>query len=234
MLFKSNLFSQASGSLGGTTFSRNAGGMYVRNRAIPVNPNTTTQQAIRNCFASANAAWTTTLTDAQRQSWADYAAAVTVKNKLGDQTNITGQNMFVRSYVPTLHAGGTPVLDGPTVLTLPQTPFVNTIEIDAGPPVQADIAGGFNQALSAAEAGIVIVYLGLPQSNGTNYFKGPYRFAATDAVAETDTTWGIDGITPGQGYTIATGQKIPVRVSLCTDDGRLSNAFQDIVVVEAP
>ena len=68
MIFKSPIFAQASGSIAGTVFSRNAGGMYVRSRANPTNPNTDAQQAVRDAMRQLVVAWTSELDDGQRDA----------------------------------------------------------------------------------------------------------------------------------------------------------------------
>ena len=45
-----------SGSVGGTVFSRNKGGAYMRNRSIPVNPQSAAQVVVRAAMAFLTAA----------------------------------------------------------------------------------------------------------------------------------------------------------------------------------
>lgn len=83
-----------SGSLAGQTSSRNRFGQYRRSRAIPVNPNTSAQQAARDDFSAASQAWRG-LTQAQRDAWAAYAATRPRTNSLGQTIYLTGHQTFV-------------------------------------------------------------------------------------------------------------------------------------------
>ena len=94
MLIKSQLITQASGSIGGLVGSHNAGGMYFRARTIPVNPGSAAQIAVRNIVAQLTAAWTADLTAAQRTAWQTYADNVPTTNRLGDSINIPASSAF--------------------------------------------------------------------------------------------------------------------------------------------
>lgn len=83
-----------SGSLAGQTSSRNRFGQYRRSRAIPVNPNTSAQQAARDDFSAASQAWRG-LTQAQRDAWAAFAATRPRTNSLGQTIYLTGHQTFV-------------------------------------------------------------------------------------------------------------------------------------------
>ena len=105
MLFKSALITQASGSIGGMTASRNKGGAYFRARALPTNPNTPEQQAVRGYLGTLANLWTNVLTPANRVLWDFYAFNVPVINAVGDSIQLTGQQMYIRANVPRLQAG---------------------------------------------------------------------------------------------------------------------------------
>jgi len=115
MKFKSAIVTQASGSIGGLTAAHNKGGMYLRSRATPVNPQTAAQVAIRNAMSQLTTAWQETLTAAQRDAWRTYAENVLLPDKLGEPRNIGGIGMYIRSNVPRLQAGLARVDDGPVV-----------------------------------------------------------------------------------------------------------------------
>lgn len=57
-----------SGSTGGTTYSKNRGGHYRKNKPMPINPNSSFQIAVRSSFGTLSQAWRS-LTDAQRAAW---------------------------------------------------------------------------------------------------------------------------------------------------------------------
>lgn len=103
-----------SGSIGGQTFSHNKGGPYVRTRAIPTNPNSPRQQAVRVILGTLASAWSNILTDAQRASWNVYADANTILNALGQSIKLTGLAWYLRCGARLLDAGGTAPTDAPT------------------------------------------------------------------------------------------------------------------------
>jgi hypothetical protein len=84
-----------SGSIGGTTFARSGAGAYARSWAKPVNPNTASQQARRSTLNMLTHYWASELDDAQRQDWADWAAATVWKNKLGDTIQVPAISAFI-------------------------------------------------------------------------------------------------------------------------------------------
>lgn len=86
----------ARGSIGGTTFSRNKGGNYIRNRTKPVNPRSPLQNARRATIAYLTRFWSNTLTEDQRTDWRAYAKGTTWTNKLAQVVEINGLAAFVR------------------------------------------------------------------------------------------------------------------------------------------
>jgi len=96
LLIRMGMGGQLSGSVGGVVASRNAGGAYLRNRTVPVNPNSLRQQQSRLGFAASAIAWRA-LTAAQRAGWDSYAVATPVLNRLGENITISGLAMYVRT-----------------------------------------------------------------------------------------------------------------------------------------
>lgn len=103
-----------SGSLGATVFFRNKGGHCVRLRTTPVNPNTARQQATRQVLGTISAGWKL-LTQAQRDAWEAYASTHEIKNSLGLDINIAGQNWYCRINSRLSDAGITLLTDPPTL-----------------------------------------------------------------------------------------------------------------------
>lgn len=175
MKFTSALITAASGSVGGLTASRNRGGMYFRARAMPVNPSSPQQQAVRTNLSSLAAAWSDDLTQAQRNGWDTFGTNTTVVDSLGAERQISGFNHFIRSNTLRLQAGLSPVLAAPTFFT----------GVSFGEPTIAawdladqDVDISYNPALWASQTGgALLVYMSRPQGPGIKYFRGPYRLA---------------------------------------------------------
>ena len=85
---------QISGRVGGSVFSHNRGGMYIRNGSIPSVSQTQKAQDYRGYLAYASQLYAN-LTDAQAAAWREYAANHPVTNRLGRTHTLTGGNWFV-------------------------------------------------------------------------------------------------------------------------------------------
>lgn len=160
--------SEIAGSIGNTTFQRGSSGLIMRARAKPVNPNTPRQVAIRAALATASAAWTNTLTAAERQAWADYAVATPMPNRFGNNINVGGRQMFLRSSVAIVDNGGT------VAATAPATPGVAapiTIVLTGDTTAGIEIA-----SVSPAIPTGALLFIGesIPVSQARNFYKAPF------------------------------------------------------------
>lgn len=208
---------QISGSIGGTTYSRNRFGAYKRNRSVPVNPNTSRQVQVRNAVRSISIAWETILTELQRGAWETYAAGVDWTNKLGQTVNLTGLNHFVRSNTPRVISTIPRVDDAPTILNLATAEL--QLAVTASEATQQLTITGDGAAPWVGEANAWhFCYMGRPQSPGIKYFGGPWRLATA-----------IPGAGPppypaivAAPFTVVDGQRIWVRTRIARGDGRLS------------
>lgn len=222
MKIKSALVTQMSGSLGGMTGSHNAGGLYLRARAIPVNPNTAFQQAVRGYLTTIVAAWNDVLTPPMRAAWAAYAAAVPIPDALGDPRYIPALAHFVRSNVPRLQAGLARIDTGPIAFTLPS--FTNPTLTWVAATEKMSVAFTTSDLWANEAGGAMLAFCSFPQTVGTNYFKGPYRYVGK-----------IVGATPVPPTSpqlfdtpapIETTQKVFGYVEIVRADGRLSGKFR--------
>lgn len=101
-----------SGSMGGLTYARNRGGLYVKMKASPTNPNSARQQAVRGILSTASGLWQA-LTDAQRNAWDVYAASKPRMDPLGQSYDLTGHQMYVALTAVVLDQGLTEQTDPP-------------------------------------------------------------------------------------------------------------------------
>lgn len=236
MLFKSALLTQASGSVGGVTFSHNRGGMYTRARTIPTDPASEFQTELRASFGGLAAAWGSILTQAQRDAWDLYADNVTVTNPLGDQIKLSGQQWYVKANAPRLQAAlflgvaasALRVDDGPTTF--------NLTSLTAGQPTLT-APDGISQPYVADESrtqngGLILVYQGRPQSSGRRFYKGPFRLAGV-VVGDTTTppTSPLVIADPDTPFTMTAGQVCATRVTASAPDARPSNPVLPGLVV---
>lgn len=106
----------ARGTIGGTTFSANKAGPYVKPWAAPARTLTERRSTVRSNFAGFGSAWNG-LSGAQRTAWNDFAAAAgqAQTNALGETYYLSGWQWFVKlngwriqTYDPS--GAGTPVI----------------------------------------------------------------------------------------------------------------------------
>lgn len=226
MKFLSQVLTAASGSIGGVTYSKNRGGMYQRARAIPSNPGTERQGIARENLATAVGLWTNTLTPAQRTSWADYAAATPFTDALGQAVQLTGQQIFVRSTAVRLLIGEAPILDGPIIPGLGNTP-----QWVGDPQVYEDtqIIEGEVSAEEAGAGDLAVIYMTRPCNPSKTAAHQPRRYAFVEPYVVLSTTFPVDSPTP---FVVTVGQLIRVTALIIKADGRVSpEAYRDTLVL---
>lgn len=175
MKIASALVTQVSGSIGGMTGSHNKGGMYLRARSMPTNPNTPLQQAVRALMQQCNQYWRATCTATQRADWADRAANIPVVGKTGQTEYRTGMNWFVGLNVLRLQAG----------LAIQAAAPENNARVALGDlsiegataaTNEFDVAWGGGDWDDNDDDSGLLVYCSRPQNASVEYFKGPYQY----------------------------------------------------------
>lgn len=213
---------QASGSVGGNTFSRNRFGQYIRARAIPTNPNTSRQQQFRNLFQTLAVVWSSVLTQVQRNAWNLYGDSVAVKDSLGQDIYLTGFNHFIRSNTVILGASATRVDDGPTIFTLEESDptIVATIS-----EATQQISLAFDDTLPWADVdgAFMQIQMSRPANVGVQYIPPIYRIS--DYIPGDSGTPPTSPQTMLTPFAVAEDQKVLVRCRIGGADGRLSAPF---------
>lgn len=132
-LFKPGIaIGEISGRVGGSVFSHNAGGMYVRNGTIPINKITPYRAMVKQVFGACSIAWTNQ-TVASRAAWTAFSPSLPWKNRLGATIKLSGQACFIHLNSKILEVNGTPISVPPV------TPAPNSIQ---GGAFVADIGAG--------------------------------------------------------------------------------------------
>ena len=217
MNFTSQVYTAASGSIGGVTYSHNAGGMYTRARAIPTNPNSPAQQAVRSAISNASTAWAA-LTPTNKALWDAYAASTPVKNKLGAWIFLSGRVHFLRSYVQRAALGVPMPADAPVTMGLTNlTDPVATITA----PTTLSLAYTNTDTWAGAVGGFLFVYASRPQPPTVNFFKGPYRYSGAVAGAVVPPVSPMVMTLP---FPCAATQRVFLRAIANDAEGRLSEA----------
>lgn len=196
-----------SGSVAGQTFSRNRFGQYIRSRAIPVNPSSGFQAAVRARMQTNASAWRG-LTALQREAWGSLGEQMTRTDSLGQTYALTGFDAYVSINNNKVAAGDAIVAD-PPLLTDPGALATIT--------PTATIAT-FSVAYTATPLGAGVrafVYASPPRSAG-RIFEADFRLiqvtaAAAASPASIFTNWSARFGAP------VVGQKIFVSVATYTN-----------------
>ncbi len=221
MLFTSPVYSQASGSIAGITYSHNRGGMYTRARVTPTDPNSPQQTIMRNAMGVLAPYWGDTLSAAQRAAWDLYGANVPWINPLGQTIFLTGQQHFNRINTVRLQSQWA-ILDVAPIIFNLGTFTAPTIFAVRSPPY-VDISFNPLDAWANASGGFMLVYAGRAQGQGRNFYRGPWRYGgviigdpvppASPAECNVNQVWPI-------------GIKAWVQIRVIQEDGRMSLPVQ--------
>jgi hypothetical protein len=214
MLFQSEIVTAASGSVGGVTYSHNRGGMYRRARAVPVNPNSVSQVAVRANVATLAFNWSSVLTEVQRESWRTYSAAVPLAGPLGDLRDIGGEAMYIRCNSARMRAGLAQVAAAPAAL--------NEGEAVLNGVLTATVALGLSVAFTNPTAAVesIIIQQGRTVQGGVLFFGGPFRFAFVETPPLTPAALAFASVP----FSYVAGQKVFIRARYTHTDGRLGPA----------
>lgn len=227
MKYNANLVGELSGSLGSITASRNRYGSYLRKKVVPVNPASVPQELVRQAFSQLAVAWGETLTQAQRDEWDSYAAAVLLVSGSGEALQLNGQTHYTRSNVPRLQVGLPRVDDAPASYNL-GTFTAPTIESLTAATDTLSLGFNVSDGWVDEDDSIMLVRASRPTSPTVNFFKGPYRQSSgVPGDATTPPTSPVDIVLP---FAFAVGQRIHLSVSVSRADGRLTQPFRTLGV----
>jgi hypothetical protein len=220
--YKSQVYTQASGSIGGITYSHNSGGLYTRARAIPTDPASAYQQTIRAIVGGLATAYNTELSTSQRAAWKTYAAQVPIVDALGEPINIGAIAMYIRSNVQRLRDSLARIDDAPTDYNLGETPDLTMSASEATQVLSGAWSG--TPDWSAEDGAYLFLFASRPQNPSINYFKGPYLYAGriagnSGAPPASPGTWNAP-------FPFVEGQKIFVKANVARADGRYSTPFR--------
>jgi hypothetical protein len=223
MKFKSQVYTQTSGSIGGITYAHNQGGLYTRNRSIPINPNSPQQATVRNQVSALTARWVGVLTAAQRAAWDLFAFNVPIIGVLGDPVLVSGLNWYVKINVQRVQSGLTRIDTAPGIFALALL-TAPSFTVSAAADTAA-VTFDNTDAWAGEIGGALITYFSRPVTQSINYFKGPYRFAANIAGAVSPPTSPATITLP---FPIVVGQRVFGRFVAVRADGRPSTPFRSL------
>lgn len=219
MKFKSPVYSQASGSIAGLTYSHNRGGMYARARSTPTNPNTDFQVRVKAAMAQVSSHWVQELTSVEREAWDVYAAQVPLPDSLGELRNIGGIGHFNRTNVMRVQNGLAIIEAAPLIFDLGSFTPLSIDTVSGGVPGTVDLTFANTDDWAGAAAGKLFVNISRPQNPTINFFKGPFRSAGFLSGAATPPT---SPETFSSDFAYDTGQRMFIQYRIQQGDGRTS------------
>lgn len=195
----------ASGSVAGSTYSRNRYGAYVRNRAKPVI--STTEAAINQkaVFSSVSRFWKG-LTDDERQAWKEWAGGNPIIDRLGSSQILAPNVAFMRCNT-VLTSFGADIITAPPAYPGPSSMIPTSITADSSPQTLSMVLP--DSALDA-NTGLQI-YIAVPGSAGINYVEQMLKRTENVQPLATSPVNLLAGYTAMFG-ALVTGSKVVVDV----------------------
>lgn len=213
MKFSSPVYSQASGSQDGTTYSHNRYGRYTRRRTTPTDPATAFQITQRNAFTALSTQWNG-LSGSARAAWETYAANVPRVDALGNTVNLTGNAWFIACNQPRIA-----FLGATNVVTVAPTTFamisLNTPTDAVATTSTATVLPNPADAWTANTNNALITFSSRQKSASVNFFKGPYQFAGSQR--------GTPSATLTLPFAATIGNKVFFAHRVLGVDGRISD-----------
>lgn len=169
----------SSGSYQNLTFSRNRFGQYVRGRAIPVNPSTAFQVAVRTRMSLNSAAWRL-LTALQRTGWGDLGAQIARTDSLGQGYTLNGFEAYCSVNNNRLAAGDAVLSDAP-LYSVPSALVTIT-------PTLTSASFSLAYTATPLPAATRIFWYAGPQRTAGRSFEGDMRLINVTAAAAASPT----------------------------------------------
>ncbi len=213
---------QISGSIGGDVHARNRFGNWIRPRTKPVNPHSERQEHARAVASYLAEYWHSPAMAEKRGAWNNYAAAVAMKNRLGETIHLTGFNHFIRSGAASVGPGYNHIDVAPTIMSLPEKDYM--LKPTEASVLSQEITFYCDKEGWAGDGDpkvIILVYMGRPQLASRNFFDGPWRYmGGIDAGSGVMNEWVHKG-----SYDFTLGQKIWFQARVLTVQYRLSERW---------
>lgn len=193
--------SQVSGRVGGTIFSRNRGGAYMRNGSIPATVTTPAAELIKAITAAQSQAWGS-LDPEVKEQWREWATQNPVINRLGQSRTLSGHQAYVQLNAR-LRYGAFAAITSPPVGAAP-APFIPGAITFTPSPLALTVA----YTPSPAPTGVAVqCYAYLANSPGVAYVKNRLALVATSGAAAVSPLDILDNVverfgTPQFGQTL--------------------------------
>lgn len=208
------------GKVGDNVYTRGQGGATIRSVGTWTQPNTVSQVEVRVILATLSDAWSSSLTEDQRENWRSYAGQHPRPDRWGGLNQTSGYLAFIRHNFHAYREAEALVFpNAPTAAPL-HVPTL-AIEIDRATLIATITLPPSNYSAGLTDLALYIAS-GIPLAAGRSYYSGPWRPLATimppDAAGpaplvlpwtwpvhatEPQYAWPIDGTGQTRAYAIA-------------------------------
>jgi len=207
-----------SGSVGGSVFSHNKGGPYIRNRTIPTKATSEYATNIKALLTQASQDWQG-LTAERQSAWREWAKTNPISNALGQSRIVPGHVAYIRVNM-TLMICGYDMVVIPPVIQPTYAPTSLVLNADIGPGT-FDIT--YTPTPCAAD-GCLMVWAALVDSHGISYVENLYKLVAISPLAQASPMDIQTQVEERFGLAIE-GQVLHVRVARINEGCGLPSAF---------
>jgi hypothetical protein len=217
----------ASGSIGGTVFSHNRGGSYMRTRVVPIKVENGYTMVVRDAMSQVSRLWGG-LTNAQREAWREYSVITPSVNRLGESKTLGGHVAFNKINARLIQQGATPI-DVPP-LTAPPDPL-DTLSVAIGVGAGTAIVTFTGTPLPAGVS--LWLWAATVASPGVSYVANKWRLVYKSAAAAA-TGMDVMGELEDRFGTLQAGQGLYFRGQTLDTASGLVSGFITTGAVVAP
>lgn len=220
---------QVSGRVGGSVFSHNKGGAYIRNGAIPVTSTTADALNAKARLTNSSQAWGA-LTATQRLAWAVFAQNTPLLNRLGDSRPVPANALYIALNTRLVQAGQS------TISTPPATDAPASL---ASLVLSADIGTGtYDITFTPTPLGAGLmprIFAAKVQRDSINYVADQLRLVQFGAAAQASPLDIQTAVEAKFGPSVV-GEKVVVQVDvLDTATGLVSGQLRaEALVTDTP
>jgi hypothetical protein len=222
MLYHGILATNLSGKIGGSVWSHNRGGPYVRANGTPTGGPTAEQEEARNAMGVVVSRWRTDIDSAQRELWRLYSVGTPRPNRIGDRRPIGALAEYVRANVIRQFANtqaGTPfsfVDNPPPIGKASATCSLVTVDPSATASQDVNFTPDDPWNNQGSEGRLLLWFSPIfPQT--INWFRGPWTLSTGLGPEFTSPTAVPFGFTP------ASGDRFFIKARAVESDGTLSD-----------
>lgn len=218
-----SIVSDIRGSVGSETYSRGPGGLHVRARSNPSQPESEFRDGAQAIFSEVTKAWSGRLSEAQRQAWQVYGARYPRPNRWGVTSITSGYLAFVRANCTIKQAAPPVWFDVPPELGMLAAPIFTFAYSNGALPYFVYLY--IDSSVDLQEGFVLIVSMGKSCNVGVTYYSTPWRFLS--AHLWDGEFWDPDIISINVGTYTGDGDRLFMKGTLIDyNSGRMSIPFQ--------